>query len=181
MKALAGTRPPSCLCSSKKHAHQSSHQITSLPAACAPQQQPGQPPTTSSSCRHNSSTTSWRASRVVARIYKNANHELADVTREVWDDEEDVQAAAAKLGYDRDSLEADSGPLVSDINEWYVEQRYPDQGHLGQLELRFIPGKGYGLVATQNISQVRLQGPKGTKHDRNGGGGVMYDGRQGSQ
>ena len=86
-------------------------------------------------------------------MYKTRNHDLADRTREVWDDEEDVQAAAAKLGYDKDSLEADSGPLLSDVNEWYVEQKLPKSGYLAQLELRFIPGKGYGLVATHDIPQ----------------------------
>jgi hypothetical protein len=87
-------------------------------------------------------------------MYKSANDQLADVTREVWDDVEDVEAAVAKLGYDRDSLQADSGPLITDVNEWYVEQKHPTEGFLGQLELRYIPGKGYGLVATADIAQV---------------------------
>lgn len=90
---------------------------------------------------------------VTTRVYRTVNDELADRTREVWDDEEDIQAAAAKLGYDRDSLEADSGPLMSDVNEWYVEQKYPKEGYLAQLELRFVPGKGYGLFATKPIPQ----------------------------
>lgn len=90
-------------------------------------------------------------------MYRTVNDELADVAREVWDDEEDVQAAAAKLGYDKDTLEADSGPLITEVNEWYVEQKYPKEGFLGQVELRYIPGKGYGLVATSNIAQVGVK------------------------
>jgi hypothetical protein len=34
------------------------------------------------------------------------------------------------------------------------------EGYLGQLELRYIPGKGYGLVATQDIAQVGVGGPQ---------------------
>lgn len=90
---------------------------------------------------------------MVVHIYRTVNDELADVTREVWDDEEDVAAAAAQLGFDRDSSAAEAGPLMSEVNEWYVEKQYPKESYLGQLELRFVPGRGYGLYATQHIPQ----------------------------
>lgn len=156
MKAVASCTRPSIVCSLSNPSLHLPHPIPSLPAAaaCAIARQ-STTTTTSSSTSSGSSHPQIRGSSVVTRIYKSINSELADVTREVWDDEEDVQAAAAKLGFDRDNLAADSGPLISDVNEWYVEQKKgPSEGYLGQLELRYIPGKGYGLVATQDIAQV---------------------------
>lgn len=66
---------------------------------------------------------------------------LADVVREVWDDEDDVAAAAARLGYDQPGLPAETGPLIGDVNELYVEGgRAPPEAWLGALELRHLPG-----------------------------------------
>lgn len=156
MKLVASTTRPSNVCCASNIFPHHHHPITPLPAACAPPRH--STTTTSSSTSSGSSQPQSRGSSVVTRIYKSVNSELADVTREVWDDEEDVQAAAAKLGFDRDNLAADSRPLISDVNEWYVEQKKgPTEGYLGQLELRYIPGKGYGLVATQDIAQVEFR------------------------
>lgn len=140
--------------STHRHLHHPGASVTTL---SSPRQRQQQNVPSAAAAAHNS-TGSCRTSHqqqrrrhVVARMYKAINDELADRTREVWDDEEDVQAAAAQLGYDKDSLAADSGPLMSTVNQWYVEQQFPKEGFLAQLELRFVPGQGYGLYATQAI------------------------------
>jgi hypothetical protein len=101
-----------------------------------------QPPLQALCCRRSSSrTTAARATPAAnGSTSSRASSELADRVREVWDDEEDVAAAVSRLGYDRDSLAAESGPLLAEVNELYVEQRYPQEGFLAQLELRYMPG-----------------------------------------
>jgi hypothetical protein len=99
------------------------------------------PAATSASSSSTRTHTTLRAFSSTATGSSRQPSDAADRVREVWDDEEDVAAAASRLGYDRDSSAADSGPLISEVNRMYVEQQqYPQEGWLGPLELRYIPG-----------------------------------------
>lgn len=110
-------------------------------------------PNSSSSSSNISHAASRTRHGVVTRAYSDMiKEDLAERTREVWDDEEDIMATAEKLGYNRTSSRAESGPLISEINAYYAEQKYPKESYLGQVELRYMPGKGYGLVATHDIA-----------------------------
>jgi hypothetical protein len=77
---------------------------------------------------------------VAARMYRNINDELAERTREVWDDEEDIQAAVQRMGLDKKQQPGESGPLLSEINKLYVTKNFPKAYVAQQVELRYMEG-----------------------------------------
>lgn len=156
MKTLAPGNKPSSVSNALPATGVSSTRPCSLPLLPCPSQQlhvAFTAPNSSSSSSNASHAISKTRRGVVARVYSPMlDDDLADRTREVWDDEEDIMATAEKLGYNRTNSAADSGPLITDVNEWYTEQqKRPKESFLGQVELRYIPGKGYGLVATHDV------------------------------
>ncbi|KAF8072524.1 hypothetical protein HT031_000184 [Scenedesmus sp. PABB004] len=96
-----------------------------------------------------------RRGRRAARALRGASDGLADVTREVWDDEEDVGEAVRRLGLDRGVADGEPRMLLSEANRLYVQQAFP-QAHVDQLELHWAPGRGYGVVAARDIAKGTL-------------------------
>lgn len=77
---------------------------------------------------------------MAARMYRQINDDLAERTREVWDDEEDIQAAVQRMGLGKQQQAGESGPLLTEVNKLYVSKDFP-QAHIAQqLELRYMEG-----------------------------------------
>jgi hypothetical protein len=79
-------------------------------------------------------------------MYRNINDELAERTREVWDDEEDIQAAVQRMGLDKQQQPGESGPLLSEINKLYVTKNFPKAYVAQQVELRYMEGALVSLL-----------------------------------
>ncbi|KAF6263189.1 hypothetical protein COO60DRAFT_1635410 [Scenedesmus sp. NREL 46B-D3] len=73
-------------------------------------------------------------------MYRKINDDLAERTREVWDDEEDIQAAVERMGLDKQQHVGDSGPLLSEVNKLYVTKDFSQAYIAQQLELRYMEG-----------------------------------------
>lgn len=77
---------------------------------------------------------------MAAGVYQGSRNDLAERTKEVWDDEEDVQEAVRRLIPKQSSAdEQGQGLLYTAINELYIKQKFPE-GYLGPLELRYNEG-----------------------------------------
>lgn len=74
-----------------------------------------------------------------AQAVRPRNYELADRTKEYWDDEEDIQAAVERLGINKVQQGQDSSPLLSQVNQMYLKKTFAE-GFLGSLELRYFEG-----------------------------------------
>lgn len=77
---------------------------------------------------------------VPLRVVKSRSPEIADRTKEYWDDEEDIEAAVERLGINKVQQGQESSPLHSKVNKMYLTKTFAD-GFLGPLELRLIEGK----------------------------------------
>jgi hypothetical protein len=91
-------------------------------------------------CSSRSSSSNSSSRDVAVRMYRKANDDLAERTREVWDDEEDIQAAVQRMGLDKQQQAGDSGPLLSEVNKLYVTKDFPKAYIAQQLELRYMEG-----------------------------------------
>lgn len=95
---------------------------------------------------HHSSSSRF----VPIRAVRSSNPELADRTKEYWDDEEDIHEAVERLGINKVQQGQDSTPLLSKVNQMYLKKTFAD-GFIGPLEIRHIQGNTRQINGLQGL------------------------------